>query len=154
MTARVAERRTDLNTRAVGRPVKLAQVVPYDINGRPTGATSAPVTANAGEALSGHRGVYVAADGLAYYADPANETGRLLSGITTGAAALGASASIQTDGAVDEPSWAWTAGGGPVWLGTAGALTQTVPVAGLLIQVGIPMGPTRLRIEPQVVARV
>jgi hypothetical protein len=110
------------------------------------------LTVTAGQALGGHRAVYIAADGKAYYAAP-DATSRLTIGITTGAASLSAPVTIQTGGEVDEPSWTWAATG-PVWLAASGQLTQILPTTGYLFQVGIPMGPTRLRIEPQLVAQL
>jgi hypothetical protein len=106
----------------------------------------------AGQALSGHRAVLIAVDNKAYYSNP-DATARFTIGITTGAAALGATATIQLDGEIEEPSWSWSASE-IVWLGASGALTQAVPTTGYAFQVGIPMGPTRLRIEPQLIAKL
>jgi hypothetical protein len=112
----------------------------------------ATLTAIAGEALGGHRAVYIAADGKAYYAGPTTHA-RLCSGITTGAASIGTTATIQTDGEIIEPSWSWI-DSEVVWLAATGLLTQTVPTTGMAFQVGVPMGPTRLRIEPQIIAQL
>ncbi len=119
----------------------------------PQGLASTNFSAVAGETLGGTRAVYVAADGKAYYADPSASTAKLLLGVTTGAAALGASVTIQTEGVLTEASWSWSATGS-VWLTTTGQLTQTVPATGFLVQVGVPVGPTKLRIEPQLVAQL
>jgi len=117
--------------------------------------TPPPVTtsAAAGEALGGQRAVYVSNAGQALYSDKNLDICRRTIGLTTGAAASGATATIQTEGVMIEASWAWT-GDEPVWLGATGLLTQTVPTTGYLFQVGIPIGPTKLRIEPQLVAKL
>jgi len=123
---------------------------------RADGAWAAPATVSmftAGETLGGHRALYIANDGKAYYADPTAPTSKLLAGITTGAATVGGAAAVQTEGVITEPSWNWTSAGS-VWLAASGQLTQTVPTSGYLVQVGVPMGPTKLRIEPQLVAQL
>jgi hypothetical protein len=104
-------------------------------------------TVTAGEALGGHRAVRVGADGLAWLAEP-DSTARLTIGITIGAAVAGADATIQVDGEIEEPGWAW-ADDEIVWLAAGGLLTQIPPTSGVSFQVGVPMGPTRLRIQPQ-----
>jgi hypothetical protein len=136
-------------------PEQRGQTNPYDVNGAPgTIAVQAALNeiVGAGEALGGHRAVYVASDGMAYYGNP-DATSRLVAGITTGAASLGADVTIQTFGEIEEASWAWN-DDGPVWLAANGQLTQTLPATGYLFQVGQPMGPTKLRIEPQLVAQL
>ncbi len=110
-------------------------------------------TAIAGESLSGNRAVYIADDGKAYYADKDVASSRRTSGLTTGAVSLGATATVQLDGIVTEAGWAW-AGDSPVWLLATGLLSQIAPTTGYLVQVGVPMGPTKLRIEPQLVAQL
>ena len=114
-----------------------------------SGATATRV---AGEALGGNRAVRIAADNKVYYANP-DETSRFTIGLTTGSATLGATVDFQTEGEMEEPSWSWSATE-IVWLAANGTLTQTVPTSGHLFQVGIPMGPTRLRIEPQLIAKI
>ena len=72
---------------------------------------------------------------------------------TTGAASMGTSVTIQTDGPMIEPSWAWDVDK-LVWLGLNGYLTQIPPTAGYLVQIGIPSSATVLIIQPQIVARL
>lgn len=108
------------------------------------------IVRTAGEALGGHRAAYVAGDGLIYHANP-NSTARFTIGVTTGAAALGADVTIQCEGVIIEPSWSWS-GSEVVWLAANGVLTQVVPTTGTALQVGIPAGPTALRIEPELIA--
>ena len=97
----------------------------------------------AGAALSGHRMVVLEA-GLAIYADkdtPAH-AGKVL-GMTTGAAALGELATIQTGGELTEPSWAWTLDQ-PIFVGVTGTLTQTPPATGFVLTVGFPITATKI----------
>ncbi len=109
------------------------------------------ITRNAGAALSGQTAVYIStADNMAYPAVP-DSTARYCIGITTEAAAMGAPVKIKVQGVFQEPSWAWSPGT-PVWLASAGGLTQTLPTTGALFQVGTPFGPTALRIGPQIIA--
>jgi hypothetical protein len=119
----------------------------------PQGLTGAPggtaVTATAGEAIGGNRAVLLDAAGLAWYADrttPAH-LGRL-AGITQGAASLGAAVTLVSYGLMVEPSWAWTPDT-PVYLGTAGLLTQTTPTSGFLQIIGIALSATTLFINPR-----
>ena len=117
----------------------------------PSGSAGVTATRTAGEALGGHRAVAIRTDGKAWYVSP---TDALVSvfGLTTGAASLGADVAIQSAGEMIEPSWNWTQG--PVYLGASGTLTQTVPVAGAIVEIGIAGGPTSITINPRVVARL
>ena len=110
-------------------------------------------SAIAGEILNGQRAVYVAADGKAYLADQSSVTSVRTMGLCQGAVILGATASIQTCGVLTEPSWTWT-GDALVWLAASGQLTQTPPTTGYLVKVGVPVGPTKLLIAPQIMARL
>lgn len=114
--------------------------------------TGQTISVIAGETINGQRAVYIANDGKAYLADKTQASCRQTIGISAGAAALGAVVTIQTDGIYTEPTWTW--GLGPVWLTTTGQLSQTVPTVDYLVQVGVPVGPTKLRLEPLLVAKV
>lgn len=81
------------------------------------------------------------------YADATQPThmGKLM-GLTLNAASPGGTVEIRSDGEVTEPSWTWTPDQ-PVYLGTNGLLTQTVPNAGtayFLQKVGFAVAATRL----------
>jgi hypothetical protein len=133
-----------------------AQEQAFELADAPTGgggvAANNSIEVTAGEALGGDRAVFVStADGKAYYADKSAAACRTLCGLTTGAAALGALVTVQTDGVVENIAWAW-AGTDPVFLGATGLLSQTPPASGYVMQVGVPVGSTKLRIEPQLVA--
>lgn len=114
---------------------------------RVTGLPSQIISATAGEDLSGHRAVRVV-DGIAWYADASTpaHAGQIV-GITAGAALAGSAVSIQASGALDEPSWSWSAG--LVWLGAAGALTQVPPASGISQILGRALSATRLLISLQ-----
>lgn len=84
--------------------------------------------------------------GQAVYADHAMlADANLVLGITRGAVAAGALAQIQTGGLMTEPSWAWTPDL-PVFVGPVGTLTQTAPLAGFNLIVGIATAPTQIYI--------
>lgn len=106
-------------------------------------------TATAGAALGGHRAVIYDDTGAAQYADSTvlMDAGAVV-GLTLGAAAAGDTVAIATSGAVSEPSWAW-AERLPVFLGTNGLLTQTPPVAGFMLPMGVPLSPTTLLLRVQ-----
>lgn len=109
----------------------------------------AALAAIAGEALGGHRAVVLDAAGQAFYADRLTPShfGRL-AGITTGAAVLGASVTLAMSGVVIEPSWSWTPNA-PVFLGSTGLLTQTLPIGGFLQVVGMALNATTLFVNPR-----
>lgn len=130
-----------------GLPGAPGSTIVVEAAGGPGGATIS--TRIAGEALSGHRAVYVGDDNLLYYAQPNGLAARTV-GVTTGAAAAGAAATFQIDSEMVELSWNWV--GGSIWLAANGVLTQVVPTVGALFQVGTAMGPDRLRVEPELVA--
>lgn len=112
--------------------------------GPPGGAS---VTLVAGEALSGHRMVTKAPDDTAVYADNLTVGAEPL-WLTLGAALSGADVDAQSSGVVDEPSWTWTPG--PLYLGSNGLLTQTLPGApAFLCQVGYATSPTSIVLDRQ-----
>lgn len=111
------------------------------------------ITLVAGETIGGNRVVGVQADGKAYYVNQSNATCRDAIGLTTGAANIGMPVVIQTDGILTEPSWTWAASL-PIWLANTGQLTQALPTTGYLFQIGTPIGPTKMRIEPQLILRI
>lgn len=112
------------------------------------GSERVTVDLEAGEALGGHRAVTVDANGKAIYAS--NLTAAHLYkvvGITLNAAILAGTVIVLKDGAVEETSWSWTVGS-PVFLGSNGLLTQTLPTAPAFLQIlGVPLSPTRLLVS-------
>lgn len=104
----------------------------------------------AGTTLSGHRLVTKQSNDSVVYVDNTNtaDTNRPY-WLTLGSAISGAEIDLQFSGVVTEPSWAWTPG--PLYLGTAGQLTQTVPVspAVFLAQVGFATSATSIVLDRQ-----
>jgi hypothetical protein len=96
---------------------------PRGADGLPGGST---LSYPAGEVLSGHRTV-VLENGELFYAskDVAAHATKVL-GMTIGATVQGETASVQTDGEIIEPSWAWTLDV-PVWLSTNGRVLNKEP---------------------------
>lgn len=116
------------------------------------GATSSVLSRLADGAVSGGRGVLETAAGVAYCdAATTGHAGRLV-GVTLNAAASGGDVRVLPAGPVVEPSWAWTPNA-PVFLGSAGALTQTPPTTGFSQVVGTALSLTKLlvNIQPPVV---
>jgi hypothetical protein len=114
--------------------------------GIPGPAGGTVVVYPAGIVLSGHRMVVVE-DGVVVYADCLTAAhGNVVLGMTIGAAMLGADATVQTSGVIEEPSWNWTLGV-PVWLGENGLLVQVAPVAGFSLIVGFPIADDTLFID-------
>lgn len=105
------------------------------------------VTKTAGVDLGGHRIVVVDDAGLLDYANSTNmlHFAKVL-GMTTGAVAAGASATVATGGEITEPSWNWTLDQ-EVFLGTNGQMTQTPPSTGFSITIGFPTAATKLFIK-------
>ncbi len=108
------------------------------------GSSETTVNITAGENLGGHRAVL--ATGL--YADSGALSTALVIGITTGATSIGGTAALRVSGEVTEVSWTWDVSK-PVYLGSAGLLTQTVPTSGVIVEIGKPTAATKLLIEIQ-----
>ena len=104
------------------------------------------ITVTAGASLGGHRAVVIDS-GVAQYAD-STTTGNAtrVVGLTKGAITSGTSGEVQTYGELVEPSFAWTPGE-PIYLGTNGQLTQTVPTSGFILQVAIAITATKIFIK-------
>lgn len=113
--------------------------------GRPGDVGQSYVEFPAAVPLGGNRVARVLG-GLAVYADHATVAdANLVLGITRGAVAAGALAQIQTGGLMTESSWAWTPDL-PVFVGPVGTLTQTAPLSGFNLIVGIATSPTQIYI--------
>jgi hypothetical protein len=111
----------------------------------PPGAAGAVTLSYIAEiALSGHRVVVLNATAQLIYADSgiAAHANKVL-GITTGAAAAGASATVQIGGEVVEPTWSWVLDT-PIWLGVDGTLVQVQPTVGFGLIVGFPTSATSM----------
>jgi hypothetical protein len=103
------------------------------------------ITATASAILGGHRVVQVF-NGLASYADKDSDyIGQL--GFTMSAYDEGSSMQIFISGVVTEPSWSFTKG--PVFLGSNGLITQSIPTTGTVILVGRAVSSTAMSINFQ-----
>lgn len=101
----------------------------------------------AGENLGGHRMVVLNDSQQAIYAVNTTLThANKVLGMTTGAAALGGMATVQTGGEITEPSWGWVLDQ-PIYLGINGLLTQTPPIAGFSLIIGFPITATKIFIN-------
>lgn len=122
---------------AVTEPPRVAQVVAAGMRG-PRGQDGANGGAvenfTAGAVISGHR-MLSAAGGLVVPADAASiSSAESCVGLGLQAAAFGEPVSVLRFGRVTELTWSWAPG--PVYLGADGAMTQTPPDTGVLLQVG------------------
>jgi hypothetical protein len=118
----------------------------------PAGASgSTDVTRTAGVVISGHRAVTEDGTGLLRYADnttAADAWGPV--GVSTNAAVIGDPVVVVRSGELTEPSWTWTPLG-RIWLGVAGALTQTMPTAPAFLRViGIATSATSMWVDPSI----
>lgn len=107
-------------------------------------------TGVAASALSGHRVVTPAPDGLLDYAsnDDVGDVNAPL-WVTASAASQGSEVEALMFGSMIEPTWTWTPSQ-PVYLGTNGVLTQTPPAAPgavFLAQVGMATSPISLFVD-------
>lgn len=102
---------------------------------------------NAAYAIGGNRIVVVNSEDKIIYADKdtAAHAAKIF-GLTTGAVETGATAKVQTNGVMQEPSWNWTLDV-PIYVGNNGLLTQTPPTTGFLCIVGFPITATSIFIK-------
>lgn len=104
------------------------------------------ITLVAGENLSALRAVTSNSSGQAVYASNDTLANAQVVGITNAAATSGANATIKISGILTDANWNWTKG--TVYLGTNGALTQTVPTSGsIVVHVGKALTATQLLID-------
>ena len=99
--------------------------------------------------LSGHSAVAVDAGGLLIKADCTNPAhqGAVL-GLLAGAYSPGDEAVVQTAFTLEHTGWAWTPG--PVFVGVAGQLTQSLPVGAVFSQtVAHALSATRVLVDVQ-----
>lgn len=101
----------------------------------PIGPAGGTTTVTAGATpLSGHSAVAVDAAGLLIQADCTNPAHRgAVLGLLANAYSQGDQAVVQTAFTLEHSGWTWSPG--PVFVGTAGQLTQTLPVGAVFSQV-------------------
>ena len=107
-------------------------------------ATLVQITANALTALTYPNVVALDGAGNAYYPDLTNpaDVSRIV-GVTTNAAAMGAPVGIVTSKTFTESAWGWSPG--RIYCAvTGGALTQTAPATGAVVEVARVITPTTI----------
>ena len=97
-------------------------------------------------ALGGHRVVAIVGNQATYADKDTSAHYATVRGITTGAVLIGNTATIQVQGPMSEPSWSWTPNE-PIYLGSNGQLTQTVPTTGAIIQIAVADTATQIMID-------
>lgn len=99
--------------------------------------------------LSGHSAVAVDAAGLLIQADCTNPAHRgAVLGLLANAYSPGDQAVVQTAFTLEHSGWTWSPG--PVFVGTAGQLTQTLPVGAVFSQVvAHALSPTLVLVDVQ-----
>lgn len=129
--------------------VAVAEQGPRGIQGiqGPAGGTTT-VTVGA-TPLSGHSAVAVDAAGLLIKADCTNPAHRgAVLGLLANAYSPGDQAVVQTAFTLEHSGWTWSPG--PVFVGTAGQLTQTLPVGAVFSQVvAHALSPTLVLVDVQ-----
>lgn len=138
----------ELELSFVRRPAALAEFAAAYVG--PPGAAGGAATVTVGAApISGHTAVALDAGGLLVYADCASPAHiGAVQGVVANAYSPGAQAVVQTDFELVHSGWAFSPG--PVFVGTSGALVQTLPLGAVFAQViGYALAPTRIRIDVQ-----
>lgn len=129
--------------------VAVAEQGPRGIQGiqGPAGGTTT-VTVGA-TPLSGHSAVAVDAAGLLIQADCTNPAHRgAVLGLLANAYSPGDQAVVQTAFTLEHSGWTWSPG--PVFVGTTGQLTQTLPVGAVFSQVvAHALSPTLVLVDVQ-----
>jgi hypothetical protein len=114
-------------------------------------AGSAPIERIAAFAVGGHRVIAMQSNGQVRHADKDIAGHRLVIGVSITAAAAGELVNLLELGEVIHSGWAWQPG--TIWLGNDGQLTQTLPETGLLIEVARATDPTRIFVNPRIIAQ-
>lgn len=116
----------------------------------PIGPAGGTTTVTVGATpLSGHSAVAVDAAGLLIQADCTNPAHRgAVLGLLANAYSPGDQAVVQTAFTLEHSGWTWSPG--PVFVGTAGQLTQTLPVGAVFSQVvAHALSPTLVLVDVQ-----
>jgi hypothetical protein len=110
-------------------------------------STDSVLTLSATLAIGGHKVAKADSGGISpASSDSPGDYGRVI-GVSIGAAAQGSQAQIQTRNIITDTSWTWSSG--PIFLGLAGALTQTPPAIGIYQQVAVAMSTTSILVDIQ-----
>lgn len=129
--------------------VAVAEQGPRGIQGVPGPAGGATTVTVGATPLSGHSAVAADAAGLLIKADCTNPAHRgAVLGLLANAYSPGDQAVVQTAFTLEHAGWTWTPG--PVFVGTAGQLTQTLPVGAVFSQVvAHALSPTLVLVDVQ-----
>lgn len=115
--------------------------------GEPGPAGGSALQRVAGETLSALRAVYEL-DGVVRYLDYRDaDHVALLIGVTITAGLASEPVNIQSAGPLTDASWQWAPG--PVWVGSAGQLTQAPPDDGFDLLIGSAVSATRIQLNLQ-----
>jgi hypothetical protein len=110
----------------------------------PTGG--AGIALPAGTNISALRAITTDGSGNAIYASNTSASLAVVVGISTTATSIGGQVTIATDGIMTDAGWNWVKG--PVFLGTNGLLTQTVPSGGaVIVHIGRAIAPTQIILD-------
>lgn len=113
----------------------------------PAGTGSGGYTA--AQVISGHQAITLDANGQAIVASADNPTHQFVEALTSSAANIGDNVQVVKTGLFEHLGWTFTTGL-PVYLGLAGAITQTVPITAVFTKVlGIAVSPTRIKVDFQ-----
>lgn len=129
--------------------VSVAEQGPRGIQGIPGPAGGATLVTVGTTPISGHTAVALDSGGLLVYADCTNAAHiGAVQGVVASAYSAGAQAVVQTGFELVHAGWTFSPG--PVFVGAAGALVQTLPMGAVFAQVvGYALAPTRIRIDVQ-----
>ncbi len=139
---------TDSVLEIVGEPEKELVIVADQVVYLGGGGNTSKIISSeiAGTVLSGHRVLVKSFNGKMVVADKDTPSHmHQVAGIALNSAIADSAVQVQSFGEVEEPTWNWS--DGPVYLGNAGQLTQTVPTTGYLLSIGTATAPTVLRVN-------
>lgn len=117
-----------------------------DWTGYSAGFTDATQKIVAGENVSAYRALILGSGGKVWLADNATLSDRdRVIGINKTATSINDMTEVSVSGTVTNPAWNFTPG--PVFVGTAGVLTQTEPSSGYVVKMGIAVTATKVLID-------
>lgn len=127
-------------------PISVVEISEQGVSGK-DGANLNVITKISSMNMSGHRCVCIVNNDTIGYCDKDNLNSAItLLGITLNSSISGTNTEIQISGEIEEPSWSWDIFKS-IYLGSNGLLTQVVPTTGCVLQVAIPLTPTKILIN-------
>lgn len=113
----------------------------------PLGGTDPGYTAAV--AISGHQAITLDGEGKAILASADIPEHQYVEALTQSSATIGDNVQVIRNGIFEHAGWSFTVGE-PVYLGLAGAITQTVPPEAVFSKVlGVVVAPTRIKVDFQ-----